>query len=199
MKYTPLEIRQISFEKSLRGYSCSEVDDFIENLSDDLEQLVKESADDKEQLQKQARMITELEKAEGAMTETLMMTQRAMENVKANAQKEGELIIRHAEIRAEEITNEAIKQETYLKAEIVNLKRRKGVFVEKIRSLIQGLAREMEWASEELKEGHAENPDFSQQADQQVHPQGHSVDIPPENPSTESPFENPFHSEAEGR
>ena len=56
MKLTPLEIRQISFEKSLRGYSCSEVDDFIESLSDDLEQLVKESADDKERLQKQEKM-----------------------------------------------------------------------------------------------------------------------------------------------
>ncbi len=195
MKYTPLEIRQISFEKSLRGYSCSEVDDFIENLSDDLEQLVKESADDKEQLQKQARMITELEKAEGAMTETLMMTQRAMENVKANAQKEGELIIRHAEIRAEEITNEAIKQETYLKAEILNLKRRKGVFVEKIRSLIQGLAREMEWASEDIQEGPAANS----LSDPQVHQQAHPVEKPSENSPSESPFENPFHSETEGR
>lgn len=188
MKLTPLEIRQITFEKSLRGYSCSEVDDFIENLSDDLEQLVKESADDKEKLAKQAKTIAELEKAEGAMTETLVMTQRAMENVKANAQKEGELIIRHAEIRAEEITNEAIKQESQLKGEIIKLKRRKGVFVEKIRTLIQSLAREMEWSSdqEEDEKADSEKAHLSDSPVRQAErPQG-------------KPFDSPPHPEVEG-
>lgn len=151
MKLTPLEIRQMSFGKSFRGYTYSEVDDFIDNLSDDLDDLVKENADYKEQLENQAKTIAELEKAEGAMTDTLLMTQKAMENVKANAQKEGELIIRQAEIRAEEITAEAIKRETQLRGEIVNLQRRKGAFIEQIRSLLQGLAREMQWSVDEDK------------------------------------------------
>jgi len=189
MKLTPLEIRQTTFEKSLRGYSCSDVDDFIENLSDDLELLVKESVDDKEKLEKQSRTIAELEKAEGAMTETLVMTQRAMENVKANAQKEGELIIRHAEVRAEEITNEAIKQESQLKGEIMNLKRRKGVFVEKIRTLIQSLVREVEWSSEEEKE--PENL----LKDSQVQKVEYSV----EKPFAEPSLENLTHPESESR
>lgn len=151
MKLTPLEIRQMSFGKSFRGYTCSEVDDFIESLSDDLDDLVKENANHKEQLENQAKTIAELEKAEGALTDTLLMAQKVMENVKANAQKEGELIIRQAEVRAGEITAEAIKRETQLGGEIVNLQRRKGAFVEQIRALLQGLAREMQWAVDEGK------------------------------------------------
>ncbi|MFQ5596555.1 MAG: DivIVA domain-containing protein [Nitrospiria bacterium] len=149
MKLTPLEIRQMTFGKSFRGYNCTEVDDFVETLSDDLDDLVKEIASYKEQLEKQDNTISELEKAEGAMTDTLLMAQKAMENVKANAQKEGELIIRQAEIRAEEITGAAIKHETQLKGEIINLKHRKVELIEKIKSLLRGVARELQWAAED--------------------------------------------------
>ncbi len=145
MKLSPLELRQISFKKNFRGYSSLEVDTFIESLADDLEELLGKMADYKDQQDKQSKTIAELEKTEGALTETLLMAQKAMENVKANAQEEGHLIIRQAEVRAEEITAEAVRRETQLQGEIMNLQRAKGYLVEKIRSLIQGLERDIEW------------------------------------------------------
>ncbi len=149
MKLTPLEIRQISFKKSFRGYSTLEVDTFIEGLADDLEKLLRQHSDFKEQLEHQAKTISELEKTEGALTETLLMAQKAMENVKNNAQEEGKLIIRQAEVRAEEITSEAVRRETQLQGEIMNLQRAKGFLVEKIRNMIQSLERDLEWDGKE--------------------------------------------------
>ncbi len=152
MKLTPLEIRQITFKKSFRGYSAIEVETFIEGLADDLEKLLRQHSDYKEQLEHQAKTINELEKTEGALTETLLMAQKAMENVKINAQEEGKLIIRQAEVRAEEITSEAIRRETQLQGEIMNLQRAKGFLVEKVRNMIQGLERDLEWEEKEPSE-----------------------------------------------
>lgn len=145
MKMTPLEIRQISFQKEMRGYSTMEVDTFMEGLGDDLEELVTENARLKEVLDKQNEQITELKKAEGALTSTLLMAQKAMENMKANAHKEGELTIRQAEMRAEEITGAALQQITELQGEIMNLQRRKSLFVQEVRSLMGSLERDLAW------------------------------------------------------
>ena len=149
MKLSPLEIRQISFSKSMRGYSCVEVDTFLEGLADDLEALIRENAGYKEQLEKQARTIAELEKTEGALTDTLVMAQKAMENAKANAHKEGELIIRQAEIRAEEITGEAVRRAAELQGEILELRKKRRFLVEKVRGLIQSLERDLDWEENE--------------------------------------------------
>ncbi len=145
MELTPLEIRQVSFKKGFRGYSSLEVDAFVESLADDLEELLRKMADYKERLEKQSKTINELERTEGALTETLLMAQKAMETAKANAQEEGRLIIRQAEVRAEEITAEAVRRESQLQGEIMNLKRAKGYLTEKIRTLIQSVERDLEW------------------------------------------------------
>ncbi|NOY83706.1 MAG: DivIVA domain-containing protein [Nitrospirae bacterium] len=152
MKLSPLELRQISFKKGFRGYSPLEVDTFIESLADDLEELLGKMADYKDQQDRQSKTIAELEKTEGALTETLLMAQKAMENVKANAQAEGHLIIRQAEVRAEEITAEAVRRETQLQGEIMNLQRAKGYLVEKIRGLIHSLERDIQWDEKDTSE-----------------------------------------------
>lgn len=151
MELTPLEIRQVSFKKSFRGYSSLEVDTFVESLADDLEELLRKMADYKERLEKQSKTINELERTEGALTETLLMAQKAMETAKANAQEEGRLIIRQAEVRAEEITAEAVRRESQLQGEIMNLKRAKGYLTEKIRTLIQSVERDLEWEEKDCQ------------------------------------------------
>lgn len=145
MKLSPLEIRQLSFTKSFRGYASEEVDTFIEGLADDLEIILRQHSDSKEQLDRQAKTIIELEKTEGALTDTLLMAQKAMESVKNNAQEEGNLIIRQAQIRAEEITGEAVRKETQLQSEIMNLQRVKGFLIEKVRNIIQSIERDLDW------------------------------------------------------
>ncbi len=160
MNLTPLEIRQISFKKGFKGYSPLEVDTFLEGIADDLEELLKEHALFKDQLEKQSKTIAELGKNEGALTETLLMAQKAMENAKANTQEEGRLIIRQAEIRAEEITGEAIQKETQLRTEIMNLQRKKEFLFEKIRSLIQSLERDLGWEENNLSSESSEESDL---------------------------------------
>ncbi|MFQ5780053.1 MAG: DivIVA domain-containing protein [Nitrospiria bacterium] len=152
MKITPLEIRQMTFQKSLRGYPPYEVDAFLESLADEVEVILHENVALKDQLEEQTRKISELKKTEGALTDTLLTAQRAIEGIRGTAQKEGELIVRQAEIHAEEITGEAIKHVTRLQGELINLRRQKGLLIENIRSLVQSLEKTLLWESEREEE-----------------------------------------------
>jgi len=152
MKITPLDIRQMQFPKGFRGYPPQEVDAFLETLAEEVEEVLRENATLRERLEEQAQTISELKKAEGALTDTLIMAQKAIENMKATAQKEGELIIRQAEIRAEEITQGAVRQVTQLQGELFNLRKQRDLFIEKMRSLISGFEKTLQWESEKISE-----------------------------------------------
>jgi len=152
MKITPLDIRQMQFPKGFRGYPPQEVDAFLETLAEEVEEVLRENATLRERLEEQTLTISELKKAEGALTDTLIMAQKAIENMKATAQKEGELIIRQAEIRAEEITQGAVRQVTQLQGELFNLRKQRDLFIEKMRSLISGFEKTLQWESEKISE-----------------------------------------------
>ncbi|WDT78864.1 MAG: DivIVA domain-containing protein [Candidatus Manganitrophus sp.] len=130
------------------GYAPGEVDAFLENLASEIEEILKENADLRERIDDQGQTIAELKKTEGALTNTLLMAQKAIEEMKRTAQKEGDLIIRQAELRAEEITRSAMKEVSQVQGEILNLKRQRDFFVEKIRSLMQNLEKTMQWEDE---------------------------------------------------
>lgn len=152
MKITPLDIRQVRFPKGFRGYPSQEVDAFLETVAEEVEEVLRENATLRERLEEQSQTISELKKAEGALTDTLIMAQKAIENMKATAQKEGELIIRQAEIRAEEITQGAVRQVTQLQGELFNLRKQRDLFIEKMRSLISGFEKTLQWESEKISE-----------------------------------------------
>ncbi len=148
MKWTPVDIRQMTFPVGFRGYAPNEVDAFLENLASELEEVLKENAALRERIEDQGQSIAELKKTEGALTNTLLMAQKAIEEMKRTAQKEGDLIIRQAELRAEEITRSAMKEVSQVQGEIHHLRRQRDFFVEKIRSLMQNLEKTMQWEDE---------------------------------------------------
>lgn len=148
MKWTPIDIRQMTFSSGFRGYAPGEVDAFLENLASEIEEILKENADLRERIDDQGQTIAELKKTEGALTNTLLMAQKAIEEMKRTAQKEGDLIIRQAELRAEEITRSAMKEVSQVQGEILNLRRQRDFFIEKIRSLMQNLEKTMQWEDE---------------------------------------------------
>ncbi|NKE70410.1 DivIVA domain-containing protein [Candidatus Manganitrophus noduliformans] len=152
MRWTPIDIRQMTFSTGFRGYAQNEIDAFLENLASEIEEILKENADLRERIEDQGQTIAELKKTEGALTNTLLMAQKAIEEMKRSAQKEGDLIIRQAELRAEEITRSAMKEVSQVQGEILNLKRQRDFFVEKIRSLMQNLEKTIQWEDEKANQ-----------------------------------------------
>ncbi|MFY9269161.1 MAG: DivIVA domain-containing protein [Candidatus Manganitrophaceae bacterium] len=152
MRWTPVDIRQMTFQVGFRGYPSNEVDAFIENIAYEMEELLKENAALRERIEDQGRTVVELKKAEGTLTDTLLMAQRAIDEMKGAAQKEGDLIVRQAELRAEEITRLAVREAAQLHGEILHLRRQRDFLIEKIRSLMQSIEKTLQWEEENTRE-----------------------------------------------
>ena len=148
MKITPVDIRQVIFRISFKGYDPREVHSFLLSVAEELEMALKENVGLHVRVEEQERSITALKKKESAVTDTLVAAQKAMEELRLASQKEGEMVVREAEARAEEITRSAVRQVTQLQGELVNLRRQRDLFIEKSKSLIDSFQKVLEWGNE---------------------------------------------------
>ena len=137
MRITPHDIRQQQFSsKMLKGYDPQEVDAFLDDVAEDYEAVLKETALLKEQIaaqEERARGVTERERT---LQETLVTTQRLVEEMKNNARREAELILREAELTGEKAVEAARAEEGRIRADIVGLKRMRRQLVEEFASVL---------------------------------------------------------------
>lgn len=122
MKLTPQEITAQEFKISVRGFDKEEVKNFLILAAETLETEIQ----DKERLRKEFEKVKEnlakFERREEVLRDTLVSAQKFSNEIKANAQKEAELITKEGEIKAEEIISSAIARRKDLKDEIRSLK-----------------------------------------------------------------------------
>ncbi|MGI6576200.1 MAG: DivIVA domain-containing protein [bacterium] len=107
MPLTPLDIEKKEFKRALRGYSEDEVDDFLDLVIKDFEVLYRENIELKEQIQYLREQLEQYERLEETLKSTLVLAQQTAEEVKINAQREGELMLREAREKAAQIAAEA--------------------------------------------------------------------------------------------
>ena len=138
MRLSPLDIRQQQFTvKMFRGLDPQEVDAFLEDVADDYETLLRENASLKEQLgghEERARGVTETEKT---LKDTLVTTQRLAEEMKENAKREAQLMLRETALSGEKLMEEARAEEAKLRTEIKALKRVRRQLVEDLRETVE--------------------------------------------------------------
>ena len=150
MKITPIDIQQVSFGVRFRGYNRKEVDNFLDLLAHDYEMLIKESQEIKEKTASLEIQVMELKKKEATLNSTLIAVQKVVDEMKQNAQKEVDLLIKEAELKAEEITQGAQVERLRLQSEIKDLQRQKVLFLEKIRSVLRTFEKTVELEEEDL-------------------------------------------------
>ncbi|MGH7275051.1 MAG: DivIVA domain-containing protein [Nitrospiria bacterium] len=150
MKITPIDIQQVSFGIRFRGYNRKEVDNFLDLLAQDYEMLIKESQVIKEKTASLEIQVMELKKKESMLNSTLIAVQKVVDEMKQNAQKEVDLLIKEAELKAEEITKGAQVERLRLQGEIRDLQRQKVLFLEKIRSVLRTFEKTVELEEKDL-------------------------------------------------
>lgn len=137
MQLTPLEITQREFRKLFRGYDPEEVRHFIESVADEMANLLKDNAAQGERIAELEEQIRAHETQEESLRNTLVMAQRMTEEIKANAKREADLIIREAEAKAERLTAGAQGRLGDVQREILELRRQRDLFVATLRSQVQ--------------------------------------------------------------
>jgi cell division initiation protein len=107
MKITPLEIRQKSFERTLRGYDKDEVNGFLLTLSQEWERNQDELRELRVKLESAEREVAKLREVESSLFRTLKTAEDTGANVIEQANKSAELAMKESQLRAETLINEA--------------------------------------------------------------------------------------------
>lgn len=169
MKLTPLDIQQQQFSVRFRGFDTNEVDAFLETVASELEDLLKTSKELREELERKEARIGEYQNMEKTLKETLLMAQatseemkknaqKAIEELKANTQKEATFIIARARDQAEKMIAETNARLVKIQEEVNELKRKKIILKQELRSLLETHLRLLESTSEKETRGPEENP-----------------------------------------
>lgn len=160
MKITPLDIQQAGFKVKLRGYDREEVDTFLDSVTENYEALIRENSDLREKMAENENQLAELRKKEATLNNTLMRAQALAEEMRHAAQKDAELIVKEAELKADGLIHSAHDEMAAIQREILDLQKQKVVFLEKVRSLIRIFQRVAELDDREEEEmGHKDRSD----------------------------------------
>ncbi|HVT44134.1 MAG TPA: DivIVA domain-containing protein [Thermoanaerobaculia bacterium] len=119
---TPLEIQKQGFSKVLNGFSVDEVRAYLHIVAEQVELLLKEI----DRLARENAMYrdenAQHSEREQILKQTLLSAQQVAEDVKANARKEAELIVKDAELLSDRITSQAMSRVGDLQRTIQELK-----------------------------------------------------------------------------
>jgi cell division initiation protein len=137
---TPLDIRKQEFRKVFRGYDPAEVEAFLDMVADAFEKVSRDTITLQERVEALDTEIGRFRNLERTLQETLVAAQQAAEDTRENAKKEGELIIKEAEIVAERAIEQARGQVGRIKAEIATLKTHRDTFLAQFKGLLEGQA-----------------------------------------------------------
>lgn len=142
MTITPLDIRQQQFKgKMLGGLDPDDVDSFLQAVAVEMEGLLRENTELKEQANRQTRELTDHAQREKDLRETMLAAQRITDEMKANAQKEAELIVSEAQLQARRLVDEAERKVADLQARIQDVRRQRLQFEAELKSLLDNHAR----------------------------------------------------------
>jgi cell division initiation protein len=150
MRITPLDIRKQPFRMAFRGYDPDQVTSFLQMVAGEFEQLIRSSDESATKLKLCEEQLDHYRKIEKTLNEALLSTQRATDEARVNAQKESELIIKDAQIRASRMEDEARNRVHVLESEIVSLKNQRDSFLARFRAMLKTQLELLTTISEDL-------------------------------------------------
>ncbi|MHB9094739.1 MAG: DivIVA domain-containing protein [Eubacteriales bacterium] len=136
MALTPLDIHNKEFRKAFRGYDEEEVDDFLDQLVKEYEKLFKENAELKEVLAAKDSNIGQYKDLEETLKKTLVVAQQTADDMRHGAAREAEVIIKEAQLRAEQLAAAAEEKASSLLKEYEDIQKQAQVFKVKFRSFL---------------------------------------------------------------
>lgn len=143
---TPLDIRRFDFGSALRGYDRARVDLFREQAAAEVERLVKQcqTLEGKAQgFHEQLRAFRERDKA---LNEALISAQQLRTEMREQAEREGQLIVREAKAEADRLIDGSRSEVRKIEAELESLVRQRRAYLSQLRTMVERHLAEIEAA-----------------------------------------------------
>ena len=138
---TPLDIENKKFSKQvMNGYSVEEVDDFLDDRTEDYTKNYKEVSELRTKVEELNKRMEHYKNIEETLNNTLIIAQSTAEDVKKVAQQQAEQIINEAKANAQKQVNDLDNQIAAKRREMEDVKKQFDVYRAKMEALIMSQA-----------------------------------------------------------
>ena len=136
MRVTPLDIIKKEFTPSRRGVDEIEVQNFLEDVRETLDELLKENQRLREIIKRRDSEIAELKGEESSIKDTLVLARRLTEDLERQARRESDLIIGEAQLESQRILMNIADERRNLQSEITTLRTMKVRMVAEVQAVL---------------------------------------------------------------
>lgn len=149
MKLTPLDIQRHEFQpRMFRGLDADDVRTFLNDVAEEMEHLRAENERHSESNHRLEQLLSEHHQREEILKNTLVAAQRTSEELKDNAKKQAELVIKEAELSADRLVEAAQARAHDIEKDIVELKMQKRQVLNSVLAAIANMRNLIQLMSE---------------------------------------------------
>jgi cell division initiation protein len=122
MAYSPVELPHIKLPRALIGYQASAVDGILEEVRESFEEVWRERAELSDKVELLEVELERHREVESLLRETLMSAERTAYELKGQAKRDAEQIVKNAHSEARSITQEALADRERLVADAARVR-----------------------------------------------------------------------------
>ena len=137
MAIKPIDVRRKEFKSGFRGYDANQVDDYLDEVADEFERAFVENQRIREEVTVLRGRLEQFEELEGAIREALVQAQQVARDLRRNANKEAELVVREAKEQAHRILADSSARVERVQESYEVLRKAKQDFANDFRHLLK--------------------------------------------------------------
>lgn len=141
---TPLDVRRYDFGRALRGYSPARVDQFRDQVAEEMERLTRINQDLDAKARSFHEQLRHFREKDKAMNDALISAQQLRGELREQAEKEAQLVVREAQAEGERLLEEARAGVRRMQEELDALDRSRRTYLAQMRTLIARQLSEVE-------------------------------------------------------
>ena len=157
---TKADIVNTIFSRALYGYSRVEVDQFVQELAEEVGNRDEEIESLNAQYYSLQARLNEYEERERDLRDALLATHKMVDDIKQNAENEADLILEQARVKARDIVTQAQNRAANIEEQCQQLQKQRIQFKTKLKSVLEVYQRFIEMEEQDqLSEPEVEETD----------------------------------------
>ena len=133
---TPLDVRRYDFGRALRGYDPERVDQFREQVAEELERLTRLNQELEAKAKGFHEQLRAFRERDKALNDALVSAQQLRSEIAEQAEREGQLVVREARAEGDRLLDQARADLRQLEHQLDTLRRTRRAYIAQFRALI---------------------------------------------------------------
>ena len=148
MKISPMDIQRQTFGREMRGYNRADVQSYLNLVAEEVASLYVEREGMSQELQILRQLVEEHRQRETILKNTLLTAQRLSEEIREGARKQGESVIKEAELQADRLLDLAQDRAHEVERGILDLRAQRTSLRTDVRAFITRLTQVLDFQEE---------------------------------------------------